>query len=447
MTPSPLAAKRRVLAQTQTQPTTVGTDLDNSVTSSSPADRTVVLSAQHQEHHELAASATARVLSRGAEVVLPAGSNAVDIDANPGSTAVAEAYSHRGLRPLPMSKMAMMPRPAHERAVRVLVRTFQTQLARQGTAYTRQSERAQRRHEFDLANVVLAYDARIETLEQRCRTRDTEVGRLRQLLERLRLAARVQREQLTRTRRLARERRNGDEYSPRGQRQKRLEDKEQLKRRVTVPAAPGDNNDASCGDAGDDQQPWLSQRDTLGMEGSPDNSNNICIDGHEDGVSWDGSELSSEGEETYDTSKRHSGSINPLGEADDADSAARRSSGLASFSLPRSRRSPGSFDQATTDEVARLQEELAQYQEALAESARALEHARSEQEAMTGQTVGTERKAKWCKICWTGSATWSGRTKKPKRRYRLRRGSGPVWSCAWRRLRSSLRLSVTRTPA
>ena len=83
----------------------------------------------------------------------------------------------------PESPASPLHNHSSDRALNALVASFQTQMRKQGKLFQRRMAQMHHEHERDLANVVLAYDARTETLEQRCKQYQTLEVQTKRLLK------------------------------------------------------------------------------------------------------------------------------------------------------------------------------------------------------------------------------------------------------------------------
>ena len=94
-------------------------------------------------------------------------------------------------RPLPEFRL-----PSNDRSIQVMTVQFQRQLRKQGKLMQKQINQLNRSHEVDLANVVLAYDTRMETLENRMDVRKSNNSKLNTMLEQAQQLLRDQKNQV-----------------------------------------------------------------------------------------------------------------------------------------------------------------------------------------------------------------------------------------------------------
>ena len=248
-------------------------------------------------------------------------------------------------RPLPRFKL-----PSNDRAIQVLTIQYQNQLKKQQMIMSKQNTLLRRTHEKDLSNVVLAYDTRMDTLDNKIRVHARNNTKLNMMLEQLKNVYHSQCMEIKTF-------------------QAKIKLQDTLLKRVTSNPHYNYKDNNSFGASGN---PGLS------VSQHPDNAllatslpytppgvwgNHLGDPANIDGIVYEGGRHGhGQGSDMYD----RNGILRTNESDSDSDEAMSDSGGRGRYS-----NSAGSEDHS--DEVIRMREEIQQYQEALAEASTTIE--------------------------------------------------------------------------
>jgi Ca2+-binding EF-hand superfamily protein len=239
-------------------------------------------------------------------------------------------------RPLPQFRM-----PSHDRSIQVLTIQYQHQLKQQGIIMSKEIRRMKRTHEVDLANVVLAYDTRIDTLENKITTHKSNNLKLNAMVKQLKHVLTSQRADIAKMKAKIKLQ---ETQSPRAMAAKMLgnvsRNSSSMQHRIpsSLKGTPPHTQPSM----------WHSNL------GDPSNMDGVVSDGGRNEVG--------QGRGLYD---RHGYHDSDSDSGSDDGRSVSNSGGRRSFSAG------GSEDETT--EILRMREEIQQYQEALAEASKTIE--------------------------------------------------------------------------
>ena len=230
-------------------------------------------------------------------------------------------------RPLPDFTL-----PSNDRSLKVITVQYQAHLRQQGKLMAKNIERLNRAHEIDLANVILAYDTRMETLERRIDVHKSNNSKLQTMLDQAKHISHEQRVEIKALR----------------QKIKLQEVEKSSRAHFTTKGTPFNSPILVPSIATMMESPpemWIGQHQQHGVDGSP--------------------------EDEY---------------------GRRKDSNMSDWDVERRTSNMSDFNSTTVDvdsaEVMRMREEIKQYQEALAEASKTIEDLESNKEMDSMQKIG-----------------------------------------------------------